>query len=208
MPSGQRIECPRFAHAAPPAEGTALRAPSAIAALEALLAAHYPRLAKLARRLLGRSGDVEDAVQEVFLAAWARRRQWPQIANLEAWLVTILVRQCRARQRRAYLWRSALERIAGWMRSEPGFAGRDRVEPRATRHAAPADALDRVRTALERLSPADREVLVLREIEGMDAATAAAMLGLRRGTLDVRLSRARARLRGVLESMGVGRVDG
>jgi RNA polymerase sigma-70 factor, ECF subfamily len=58
---------------------------------------------------------------------------------------------------------------------------------------------DRVRRALDRLSPDDREVLVLRHLEQLSVAETAGALGIKEGTVKVRALRALKRLRQVLE---------
>ncbi|HQU41544.1 MAG TPA: sigma-70 family RNA polymerase sigma factor, partial [Pirellulales bacterium] len=56
----------------------------------------------------------------------------------------------------------------------------------------------RVRAGLDRLSPDDREVLVLRHLEQLSVAETAAALGIKEGTVKVRALRALKRLREVL----------
>lgn len=58
---------------------------------------------------------------------------------------------------------------------------------------------DRVRDALERLDPRDREVLVLRYLEGLTTGDIAAVLGVRAGAVKMRHLRALERLRGLLD---------
>lgn len=59
---------------------------------------------------------------------------------------------------------------------------------------------DRMLRALATLRPADREALLLVAWDGLDAAAAATVLGVRPNTFHARLSRARARLTGALEA--------
>jgi RNA polymerase sigma-70 factor (ECF subfamily) len=60
----------------------------------------------------------------------------------------------------------------------------------------------RVQTALDRLAPRDREILVMRHLEEMSAADIAAILGISEGAVRVRLLRALARLRALLDDGG------
>jgi RNA polymerase sigma-70 factor (ECF subfamily) len=57
----------------------------------------------------------------------------------------------------------------------------------------------RVRSALGRLDPRDREVLVLRYLEGLTTDEIAAVLGVRSGAVKMRHLRALERLRGMLD---------
>jgi RNA polymerase sigma-70 factor (ECF subfamily) len=59
-----------------------------------------------------------------------------------------------------------------------------------------------VRTALDRLPERDREILVLRYLEQLSTAEAAAVLGVSEGAVRVRLLRALRRLRDTLKALG------
>jgi RNA polymerase sigma-70 factor (ECF subfamily) len=61
---------------------------------------------------------------------------------------------------------------------------------------------DRLQAALAKLSPNDREILVMRNLEQMSAAEIGAVLGIREGTVRVRHLRALERLRNLLEVGG------
>jgi RNA polymerase sigma-70 factor, ECF subfamily len=61
------------------------------------------------------------------------------------------------------------------------------------------ELLDRVHAALARLDPRDREVLVMRHLEGMSSAEVGAVLLINEGAVRARLVRALKRLRGLLE---------
>jgi RNA polymerase sigma-70 factor (ECF subfamily) len=61
---------------------------------------------------------------------------------------------------------------------------------------------DRLQAALARLSPNDREILVMRNLEQMPAAEIAAVLGIKEGTVRVRHLRALERLRTLLDLEG------
>jgi RNA polymerase sigma-70 factor, ECF subfamily len=61
------------------------------------------------------------------------------------------------------------------------------------------ELLDQVHAALARLDPGDRDLLVMRHLEGMTAAEVGAILGIGEGAVRVRLVRALKRLRGLLD---------
>ncbi len=63
------------------------------------------------------------------------------------------------------------------------------------------DSADLLRTALEKLPPNSREVLILRELEGMSYKEIADITGMPTGTVMSSLSRARGRLRQVLTGL-------
>ena len=61
--------------------------------------------------------------------------------------------------------------------------------------------LAHVRDAIERLPPAQRSVLILREIENMESPEVSAVLGMTEGNQRVLLHRARARVRNFMEQL-------
>jgi RNA polymerase sigma-70 factor (ECF subfamily) len=68
-----------------------------------------------------------------------------------------------------------------------------------SRRLIQAELRDRVQAALTRLGPRDREVLVLRHLEGLSTAEVAAVLGLTPGAVMTRHTRAVVRIRALLE---------
>jgi RNA polymerase sigma-70 factor (ECF subfamily) len=68
-----------------------------------------------------------------------------------------------------------------------------------SRNLIRAELRERVQSALARLGPRDREVLVLRHLEGLSTAEVASVLGLGAGAVMTRHTRALVRLRALLE---------
>lgn len=172
------------------------REPAAAPAdFEALVAEHEPRVRRLAYRLLGwrgggvgdASGDVDDVVQDVFLAALTHLDRLRGHASVATWLVTVTLNRCRTHRRRKQL-------TLRWL-----LAARE--EPAPPANAAPLrdETSARVREAVAELPAKDREVIVLYYLEALPTAEIAAMLNLSAGAVDVRLHRARRRLK---ESLG------
>jgi RNA polymerase sigma-70 factor (ECF subfamily) len=127
--------------------------------------------------------DAADVVSEVFLVAWRRIDAVPSGEDARLWLYGV-ARRTLSNQRRGELRRSRL-----------GAALREHA---ATAAPEPRDVDPALRTALEALRPADRELLALVAWEGLTPAQAGSVLGLAPGTARVRLHRARARLRQTL----------
>lgn len=71
-----------------------------------------------------------------------------------------------------------------------------------SRHAIREETRERVRNALDGLAPHDREVLVLRFLEQLSTAEAAAVLGIGEGAVKSRLMRAAVRFRSLLDAEG------
>ena len=123
----------------------------------------------------------EDAMVETFAVAWRRRDAIPE--EPLPWLYGV-ARRVLANQRRAERrQRAVVQRVAGEI-------------PVASE--APATDLAPVIAALERLRPADRELLMLTAWEGLTPAQAAQVLGTTAVACRVRLFRARRRLERLL----------
>jgi len=157
---------------------------------EAVMLPHLDAAYTLARYLLRDEQAAQDAVQESFLRA-LRHFSGYRGENARAWLLTI-VRHCcaTARTRR---------------RREAGFEEFDerrhsgRIEPATPElHLVRSDASDMFRRAIDTLSPNDREVLILREVEDLSYEEISLAIGAPIGTVMSRLSRARKRMQALV----------
>jgi RNA polymerase sigma factor (sigma-70 family) len=111
---------------------------------------------------------------------------------LETWITRITINRCRTQQRKQWL-RSKLFR-AWAVRDAPS-----RSAAKTPQECAVADErAAAVRAAIAQLPAPSREAIVLCYLEGLTVAEAVEALAVRRGTLEVRLSRARAQLRDAL----------
>jgi RNA polymerase sigma-70 factor (ECF subfamily) len=155
-------------------------------AFDELVRLYQGRVAGLAYRLLGWSGDVEDVVQEVFLAVLRNLGRFRGQSSFKTWLMTITVNKCRS-WRRKHLLKLKLLEISGFYSPAP--------QPSAEQGMMDREAYGRVRRTLNELSMRHREVVVLHYLEEMSIEEIAKILGLRRNVVDVRLSRARAQLK-------------
>lgn len=156
-------------------------------ALEAFVQRHSAVVTRLAHRLLGWRGDVDDVVQDVFLAAWTSARRFDGRSSVSTWLVAITINQCRKSIRRE-------TRRRMWQRL--GFGGSH--APAADAASLSDEVTTAVRSAIAQLSPADREVVVLHHLQGLTADEIAAIVGASRGAVEVRVHRARQRLKVIL----------
>ncbi|WP_327110573.1 RNA polymerase sigma-70 factor [Nocardia sp. NBC_01730] len=121
---------------------------------------HRPRLFALAYRMLGSASEAEDAVQETYLRWDATDRAL--IRSAEAWLTTALVNLCRSWLVSA---RARRESYVGPWLPEPVSTARGELGPLETIEERELVSLALL-TALERLTPAERAVFVLREAFG------------------------------------------
>jgi len=158
------------------------------AALTKALAEQQEHIARLAYRLLGWSAaDLDDVVQEVFVVAIRGLPRFGGRATLATWLTTITLNVCRTQQRKRWLRqkREAPAPVES-LRLIDGMGGPESMD---------ADTFKRVRDAIQRLAARDREVIVLRYLEEMRVEDIAGVLNVAKNTVEVRLHRARERLR-------------
>ena len=131
------------------------------------------RLYRVARTMLPQECDCEDAVQEALLRAWDRRETLRQEAAFEAWLIRILINQCKTFYRRRP--------------PEPAEITED--IPQVTSEETP------LLEALMTLPRKQRITLELHHIEGYSVAETARILRLPEGTVKWRLKRGRELLK-------------
>ena len=143
--------------------------------------ADVDRVHAYAVRHVGLDG-AQEVVAETFLHAW---RRWAHVPDPALpWLLGT-ARKVIGNRRRSRLRREALATRIGLLEAVTGDV--EAAETVATRRQV---AL----TALAALSPDDREALLLIAWDGLGQDEAASVLGVRPGTLRVRLHRARTRL--------------
>ncbi|MEV1079269.1 sigma-70 family RNA polymerase sigma factor [Streptomyces sp. NPDC050211] len=146
------------------------------------------RLASLAYRLLGSATDAEDAVQDGFLHWQAADRQ--RIEVPEAWLTKVVTNLCLDRLRSAQARR---ERTAGAWLPEPLLDGDPMLGPADTFEQRESVSLA-VLTLMERLSPVERAVYVLREAFSYSHAEIAEILDITESASQQHLHRSRRRI--------------
>jgi RNA polymerase sigma-70 factor (ECF subfamily) len=146
------------------------------------------RLASLAYRLLGSAADAEDAVQDAFLHWQAADRQ--RIKVPEAWLTKVVTNLCLDRLRSAQARR---ERAVGAWLPEPLLDGDPMLGPADTFEQRESVSLA-VLTLMERLSPLERAVYLLREAFTYSHAEIAEILDLTESASQQHLHRARRRI--------------
>jgi RNA polymerase sigma-70 factor (ECF subfamily) len=152
------------------------------------LVAAIPRLRRYARVLTGEGARADDLVQDTLARAWEKRGLWLAGSDLRAWLFTIMhnvfvnQRALARRDARNVSIDDPDGGMAAWQLPVPATQF-TRVELMETMQS------------LARLSPEQREVLVLAAVEEMRYEEIAAVMGIPVGTVMSRLSRAREKLR-------------
>ena len=154
------------------------------APFEQLMLPHLDSAYHLARWLVRNEHDAQDRVQEAYLRAF---RFFPQFRGVDgrAWLLTIVRNVC-------YSWlrRNRAEDLAETFDEAVHSAA---LESTVDEHARRADA-EVLTRALEQMPVLFREVIVLRELEGLSYKEIAVVAEVPIGTIMSRLARARRQL--------------
>ena len=149
-----------------------------------VFAAEAPRVWRLLRRLGVRDADLEDVCQEVFLVVYRRWGEFRGESALGTWICGIALRKAIAHRRR----KSVRDTMAITEAQEPTVA------PEQQRELEQKDTRQVLQTALGKLDDAQREVLVLYELEQLPMREVATMLALPLHTAYSRLYAARSEL--------------
>ena len=150
-------------------------------------------LYRLAFSLVGNAAEAEDVLQETFAGALRHLPDFEGRSSVKTWLSRILVRQAA----RSYRARNGARGAGVGSGMQKGGRGRGDAPLRGVGGASPSPPQNRsdvrmdVLAALKALSPDHREVVVLRELQGMSYEEIAEVLGVPRGTVESRLFRAR-----------------
>jgi RNA polymerase sigma-70 factor (ECF subfamily) len=149
---------------------------------------YYDQYARYAFHMLGNREDAEEALQDAFLRAFRSLGQYEERERFGAWLARILVNQCRTV-------------AAGRRRRERAIVDVDpaRLEIAAASGADRHALRDRLERALAQLPPEQREAVVLRYTEDLSYEDMAAITGTGVSALKMRVKRAFARLRELLQ---------
>ena len=161
-------------------------------ALEQLLAAHEQQVFRFGVKMCGQEEDAKDVLQETLLAAARNMRDFRGASSVSTWLYTIARSFCIKKHRTSKFAPGHLESLDEVPREAHAVADPGRSPEEATAGAQVKTALQEAISALE---PMYREVLVLRDVEGLSAAEVAEILNLSVEAVKSRLHRARMTVR-------------
>src|SRR5580704_11562293 len=163
------------------------------AAFEELIRRHQQRVLALVGSILRRREDVEDVAQQVFLKVFISLKRFDLRSAFSTWLYKITVNECwdylRKKKVRPLLYEADLseEQVSRL----DGIASTHRPPEGPNERVEAQEALDLV---LGALSDQDRQLLMLKEIEGFSVQELAEILELNVNKVKVRLFRARGRI--------------
>jgi RNA polymerase sigma-70 factor, ECF subfamily len=165
-------------------------------AFESLVTRHQGAVFRFARTITRTREDAEDVLQETFLAAYKSAVGFRGEASVRTWLL-IIARNAAFRIGRrtatsqiedSELWDLGLR--AGWGQDDPESL------------AVKAQRRDLLQSALDSLEASSREIIVLRDLEGMSGEETARVLGVSVEGMKSRLHRARLKLAAALRQGG------
>jgi RNA polymerase sigma-70 factor (ECF subfamily) len=154
---------------------------------------HLDAAYNLARWLARNEQDAQDIVQEAYLRAF---RFFPAFrgGDARAWIMKIVRNTC-------YAWLHENRPLQGAMEFDENVFSRDSRPSNPEEVVLQNDSGALLRKALEALPTNFREVLILRELDGMSYKEIAEITGMAAGTVMSSLSRARVRLRQALKDI-------
>lgn len=160
------------------------------------------RVFNIAYRMLGNSEEAKDLAQEVFISVFESIKDLKEEIKFDAWLTQVTLNHCRNRwkylKRRQYFSSDSLDDP---VETEDGSVPRAIADPSDN----PEILLEKkmiqqlIQRGLLELKEDQRELLVLRDLQGFSYEEMGDTLGLPEGTIKSKLHRARMDLKEVLE---------
>lgn len=142
------------------------------------------KLYRIAMRLLGDSQDAKDAVQEVFAKAWNMRERLTEVNNIDAFVTTMLKNHCldKLRTNHSSTWSEAEKQNIVFPESmEERFIQQDTGRV--------------IRDIIHKLPEQQREIMVMRDLEGLEFEEIQRVTKTNLNHIRVNLSRARKAVR-------------
>jgi RNA polymerase sigma-70 factor (ECF subfamily) len=173
------------------------------AAFASLVGRHHTRLVRFAETFVPTRAVAEEAVQDTWLSVVRGIARFEGRSSVKTWLFRILANRARtagAREPRNLplegddVLGSAFDASGAW--SDPPAPWSDTVDDRIVA----GELALKVKASLPELPAAQRQVVILRDLEGLETDEVCELLGISRGNLRVLLHRGRTRLRGLLDA--------
>jgi RNA polymerase sigma-70 factor (ECF subfamily) len=162
------------------------------AALETLLVRYQPHLYRFGLRMCGNAEDAGDVAQESLISMARSLRDFRGDSSVSSWLYTIARRFCIKKRRRSKFAPAREDSL------DTSDTSADRLAdpaPNPEQAASNQELAAALTHAIDALDPSHREVLVLRDVEGLSAPEVARILGVSADAVKSRLHRARVAVR-------------
>ena len=167
------------------------------AALEALLTRHAPAVLRFGQKMCGHPEDAQDVLQEALLAAARSVKDFRGDASFSTWLFTIVRSYCIKKRRVSKF--APTETVS--LDHDVSAARLASTAPLPDEAASDNQLSRELNVAIGELEEANREVLLLRDVEGLTAPEVASVLGISVDAVKSRLHRARVQVRARLEPL-------
>jgi RNA polymerase sigma factor (sigma-70 family) len=181
-------------------------------AMSELIARHHGALVRLADSIVRNRAVAEEVAQETWLAVIANLGSFEGRSALSTWIISILLNKAKNHAKRESRYaalgkgedpgrdpeqtlRSRFDESGHWSEAPVSFDGLTPERIVAGRHL-----WEHVRQMIDRLPPAQKAVLVMRDVEGADAAETCRLLDLTPENQRTLLHRARTRIRDEIET--------
>jgi RNA polymerase sigma-70 factor, ECF subfamily len=175
-------------------------------ALDRLIAAHQDRIYRFGLKMCRDPADAEDVLQETLLSMARGIDAFREDAALSTWLYTIARSHCIKKRRRSKFAPDAVHSLEGEAHPEARDVADDGRSPDDALAAKRVE--DALEAAIDALAPKYREVLILRDVEGLTAPEVANVLGISAAAVKSRLHRARRAVRdAVAPRLGIGQPE-
>jgi RNA polymerase sigma-70 factor, ECF subfamily len=155
-----------------------------------LVEGESPRLLRYAAWLCGDAQDAQDLVQETWIAAYEQRTTFKGRAPLLSWLTAICKSHYLATHRTTARREQLLAAHSSYLAESGSYSSATGIDPLARRRLA---------EALGQLPERQRDVIILRLVEGLSTRETADRLGAAEGTIKSSLARGLSALRPLLE---------
>lgn len=165
-------------------------------AFDMLMTRHAGRVVRFARAHTGSASEADDIAQESFVALHRNLHRYDPARAFETWLFAIVRNKIRDHHRRRAVLR--------WVGAETDFSGMPAGEAGPDRQVEDRDHLRRVEALMAGLPEGLRTPLFLSAVEGMSLAEIGDLMGLSAKAVEVRVYRARKKLKAQFEDEGPG----
>ncbi len=163
---------------------------------------YQKKVYNIAYRMLGNREEAKELSQEVFLSVFGSIKDLREELKFESWLTQMTLNHCRNRwkylKRRHYFNSDSLDDP---IETEDGLMGKPVYDPSGNPEILVEKKMvqESVQRGLLQLKEDQREIIVLRDLQGLSYEEIGKMFSLPEGTIKSRLHRARMDLKGILE---------
>ena len=172
-------------------------------AFSQLVSKYQKKVFNLCFRFLNDYEEAKDMTQEIFVRVFRSIKNFRQEASFSTWLYYIACNTCKNKLRngKSQPYITSLDQTIETEDDEMPLEVQDKSCPDPGREAETSELQEKVQRAIRSLNYEQREVIILRDIQGFSYDEIAASLGCNLGTVKSRISRARLELKDKLKEV-------